>query len=109
MTHVGRQRQHLLVDLGTVGVPARQSPDGKGVVQVVQAGGLMSAAIEPAEAIAQAGKDAVHLSLAGVETPLQEKAEIMSSSKLHQPPAKPRGASFSQPRRWKLNIIGAST
>src|SRR5690606_41916210 len=64
MAHVGRQGQHLLVDLGTVGIPAEQPPDGKGVAQVVQAGRLVSATIDPAETVAQAGKDAMRLSLA---------------------------------------------
>ena len=62
VSEVGRQRQHLLVDIGIVGVPAEQPPDGEGVAQVVQTGRLVSTSIDPAEAVAQADKDAVHLS-----------------------------------------------
>jgi hypothetical protein len=39
MAHVGRQRQHHLVDVGAIGMPAHQAPDGKGVAQVMQADG----------------------------------------------------------------------
>jgi hypothetical protein len=44
-----------------------------------------------------------------VETPLQENAEIMSSSEPPQLPEKPIDTSFSELLLWKLNIIEAST
>lgn len=63
VAQVSRQRQHLLVNLGIVGVPAHQPPHGEGVAQVVQARGIVSAAIDPTETVAQTIEDAVRLPL----------------------------------------------
>ena len=53
VTHVGRQRQHHLIDIGALGMPEHHAPDGKGVTQVVQARRLVCTAIDPAQAVAQ--------------------------------------------------------
>src|ERR1700674_407275 len=61
MAHVGGQRQHCLIDLHTLRVPEHHATNDEGVAKVMDTRASVSAAIDPAQLVAQADKDPMHL------------------------------------------------
>jgi hypothetical protein len=61
MADVGGQRQHGLIDVHTLRVPEHHATNDERVPQVVDARASVSAAVDPAQLVAQAAEDPIHL------------------------------------------------
>ena len=64
VAHVGRQREHHLIYIDAFCMPKHHAPDSEGVPHVMKAWRIMCATVDPTKAVAQCGKDAMHLSFA---------------------------------------------
>ena len=64
MPDVGRQRQHRLIDVHPLRLPLHDAAHDEGVAQIMDAGGVVSSTVAPAQLLAQLGEDAMYLAIA---------------------------------------------